>query len=222
MPLIITFGVNGVGKDTLAKELKKRHPELELLNGSRIMLRSLGFDIGMDVGSPTPTRAMYKVLEDLPEETKLAMTDGVFKEGLVDFKNTSRSGILSSHLVIARKNRNNTIEFQKNLFREWFPEVFDGLVLIEASPESIIKRQGLDKTAGFRDRGDLTREMIVEQQNLAKLEWEKVKSRTKHESRLEIFNRDLKLAARQFEEFYLSLLNKDDEQKREPRAEGRL
>lgn len=222
MPLIVTFGVNGVGKDTLAKELKKRHPTLELLIGSRIMLKGLGFDIKIDVGSPPPTREMYKVLEGLSEETKLAMTDNIFRETLVEFKNTGRRGILSSHLVIARRSRDNTIEFQKDLFRKWFPEVFDGFVLIEASPESIIKRQGFDKTTGFRDRGELTKETIVEQQNLTKLEWEKVKSSTKPERRLEIFNEDLVLVTRQLEEFYLSLLKEDDEQKREFRAEGRL
>lgn len=172
MPLFITFGINGCGKDTIATNILKQRPDIVLLSGSRIMLKGLGYDVGIEVNSPV-TKEMYDHLESIPARTKEQMADEVFKNVLLEFKNTNKIGILSSHLVIAKREGHNIL-YEQNLVRSWFPEVFDGFVFIKGDPSQIYLRHIKDKQANTRDRGLSTIESLTNQQELSLDEWAKL------------------------------------------------
>lgn len=219
MPLFITFGINGCGKDTLSKELLKTHAEIKLLSGSRIMLKGLGFDVGITVDSPA-TKAMYDTLEQTPEITKQKMADEFFKSTLLEFKQTGEIGIISSHLIIARRDE-TTINYESGLIRDWFGEVFDGFIYIKGDPREIFNRQIKDKSADIRDRGLSSIESLARQQVLSNLEWEKLKLVVPESKMKTIYNLDgsLELSASKLESFIKLQLQENKESTNELRSQ---
>lgn len=172
MPLTILFGVNGSGKDTLAKCVKNKFPNLEILSGSRIMMKGMGLPVEINSDFQVP-KHFYDELERLPTKTKAHMADTVFKHVLQDFNAAGRFGVLSSHLVIARRE-DGIISYETDLIREWFPEIFNSFVFVRASPSEIYERSNKDKNIGERDRGLFTLESINTQQKLSTEAWSKL------------------------------------------------
>lgn len=201
MPLFISFGINGSGKDTLAKKLLTKYPEMELLSGSRIMLRGLGFDVGITASS-LATKEMYEALEATPEEVKKEMADEVFRDTLLEFKVSQRLGVISSHLIIA-KREGGEISYQKDLIRPWFPEVFDGFIYVKGEAKEIFERQEKDKNDNLRDRGLSTIESLEKQQRLSSIEWSKLNRMVDSKKLKTIYNLDgqLEFASTQLEGF---------------------
>lgn len=212
MPLFIAFGINGSGKDTLAKQLLDKYPEYTLLSGSRIMLRGLGLDVGITAQSPA-SREMYQALEQTPEEVKQKIMDKEYKNTLQEFKRTDQVGILLGHLVVAIE-KNGAMTYEKDMIRSWFPEVFNGFVYVKGDPVQIYNRHLKDKNENTRDRGFSTVETLIEQQELSTHEWEKLKHIVPSEQMKTIYNLDGKLesASEALENFISVRLRENKEQ----------
>lgn len=192
MALTILFGVNGSGKDTLAKCVKNNFSNLEILSGSRIMMKGMGLPVEINADFKVP-KSFYDELESLPAETKADMADTVFKNVLEEFNNSGRFGVLSSHLVIARRE-GDTINYETDLIRTWFPEVFNSFVFVRADSNEVYFRSNKDKNIGERDRGLFTLESINTQQELSIQAWQELGNMVGSKERmLSVYNMDGKL-----------------------------
>src|SRR6266566_7001032 len=102
MALTLMVGINGSGKDTMLSEIVERRRELVVLSGAQVLMHHLGIDVGIEVAfPPQTTREMYLQLERTPKEVKSAMRDTVFKDTLLAFRQSGRTGVLFSQLVVA-------------------------------------------------------------------------------------------------------------------------
>lgn len=169
MSLVILFGINGVGKDTIAKRAAESVGSIDIISGSRVMMKGLGFDVGITSDSPV-TDEMYRALELTPSDVKANMADTIFRQELISYKqaNPDRIGVISSHLVIARRE-GNSVSFETDLIRDWFPQTFDLLVHVTAPVDDIIERHARDSF--FRDRGFHTEESLRKMATYDSLLW---------------------------------------------------
>lgn len=186
MGLSLMVGVNGAGKDTLVHNIIDRGRELIVLSGAQILMRSLGIEVGIEATvPPQTTRDMYLQLEQTPKEVKAAMRDTVFKDTLVDFRESGRTGVLFSQLVVALTlaSDNEGVTFHPE-DTSWYPEVFDKFVYVKASPAELIARRQRDAASGARDRGRIALHDLVEHQRLYDEVWSELADRVDDPSRM--------------------------------------
>ena len=66
MAITTLFGINGVGKDTIAENLRKKNPEITVSSVSRMLMYILGISKTYDVREKV-TEEQYKILESIPQ-----------------------------------------------------------------------------------------------------------------------------------------------------------
>lgn len=199
MPLITIYGINAVGKDTIAKELKSENPEIFVTSESRLLMYHLGIidEFGID---SSVTKSDYKKLESTTQDRILSITNGTFKADLVKFRNSRRITILLSHLVFMLH-----IDKADPIFLTdkdpAFPELADALIHIKSDPEDIFSRRIKDNIDGIRERYHTDLKLIKKHQSLCDEKWGKIiKNRTK-DSYTIIFNGDIKKAISEVNNF---------------------
>ena len=67
MAITTIFGINGVGKDTVANSLRTNNPDLLVTSISRMLMYILGITKTYDVNEKV-CEEQYKMLESVPQE----------------------------------------------------------------------------------------------------------------------------------------------------------
>jgi hypothetical protein len=176
MALILTLGINGVGKDSLAKAFQERYQgEVGVLLSTRILFKAMGFDVNYVLGQPSPDaqelKAMYTALEQTPKHIVDAMINNEFRNTLLDFKKQVPLGILSAHLVAMRRQDDGTAWYETGFTYPWYADVFDGFAYIRSTPEEIFERRENERKLGIRDRGSVTLDEVAGQLKASDDEW---------------------------------------------------
>jgi len=112
-------GINGVGKSHFLKKLKEEKPDYEMVDGARDFMKWLGFDND------------YEKLRNLHPDIR----DSRLSEFISRILNNSQAETLmyAGHFLVLIRGE---ITYAT---REWMAR-FDGIVLLTASPEVVLKR----------------------------------------------------------------------------------
>ncbi len=172
MALTIIFGVNGVGKDTLANAVQKAHPKIALVSGSRTLMKAFGLPVEITADFPVPFE-YYRTLE-INESTVNALYDTKFVDLLREFKSSGKDGIILHHLCVIKPQLDGTIIYDDDVLRPWFYELFDQFILIRTEPTIIKDRQEKDIQSGKRTRHDLSLHQIEEQVQKSDTQWQEL------------------------------------------------
>ncbi len=172
MALTIIFGVNGVGKDTLANEVQKLHPQIALVSASRALMKAFGLPVEVTADFPVPFD-YYRTLE-INEPIINALYDTKFVDILRDFKNSGQDGIILHHLCVIKPQLDGTLIYDDDVLRSWFYELFDQFILIRTEPKIIKDRQEKDIQSGKRTRHGLSLAQIEEQVQRSDAQWQEL------------------------------------------------
>ena len=98
MPLIIIFGINASGKDSITNILKETNSEIFVTTESRLLMYHLGIIKHFNAAEAV-SKEEYKSLENTSQEQILAITNTKYKESLEIFKKSNKITLILSHLV---------------------------------------------------------------------------------------------------------------------------
>lgn len=174
MGLSTIFGINGIGKDTVAEEIRKRNPRIRVTSMSRIYMYILGISKTCDVKEEI-SEEQYKKLERIPQETMKRVENGKYKEILKRMANSEENVIFLGHLVSALRLGSEIEYLIERKTPSWFVDINDNLIQLIA-PESIVseRRKG-DK--GRKRISDI--EEILKHQELCTNEWNRIMKENK-------------------------------------------
>lgn len=130
------FGINGVGKSTLARAAAERLPGLSVVSASSALRSALG---GM-------TREALEALG--PEEKQAAL-----RQALIDAFRERRAAstvVCDTHLIVPIR-REGIVRYERMWETEYEPFV-SRLILVTASPADILRRRRADAESGVRSR----------------------------------------------------------------------
>ncbi len=174
MALTILFGVNGVGKDTLAAEIQKTDPAPAIISSSRVLMKALGMDVKITADFPVPF-SYYQRLDALDLKVANAIYEAQFPDIIRDFKRTGKNALLLSHLCILKVDpTNGRRSFDDDFIREWFYELFDQFVLVKADASTVKSRNEHDIKEGKRTRNMLSLAETQEQIVRSDTQWQKL------------------------------------------------
>lgn len=172
MALTIIFGVNGVGKDTIANIVQKAYPEIALVSASRCLMKAFGLPVEITADFPVPFE-YYRTLE-INEPIVNALYDTKFVDTLREFKTQGKNSMLLHHLCVVKPQLDGTLIYDDDVLRPWFYELFDQFVLIRTAPQIIKDRQEKDLQSGKRTRQGLSLIQIEEQVQRSDAQWKEL------------------------------------------------
>ena len=79
MAITTIFGINGVGKDTVANSLRTNNPDLLVTSISRMLMYILGITKTYDVNEKV-CEEQYKMLESVPQEKMIKIENTDYKD----------------------------------------------------------------------------------------------------------------------------------------------
>jgi hypothetical protein len=166
------YGLNGVGKDTIAHELRNRNPNLVTTSESRMLMYLLGITTGFDATLKVD-RSQYSQLECTPQEQIIELEQGSPMRELVGNVSADNGTVLNlSHLVFARY-LDDEIDYLQKPKATWYVHAGDSFMNVVAPPETILKRRQAD--AAQRERILKGVDEISYHQSLCDREWERIK-----------------------------------------------
>lgn len=172
MGLYTIFGINGIGKDTVAKEIRKKTQDIEVTSMSRLLMFILGISKSYDVQEKI-NEEQYKALEKMPQSTMRFIEDNEYRQLLERLAKEDKDVIFLSHLITALR-LGNKVEFLENRKTpDWFVDINDKLIQLVAPAQMVAERRQRDKT---RTRCYEIDE-IIKHQELCTKEWERIKKK---------------------------------------------
>ena len=66
MGIYTIFGINGIGKDTVSEEIRKKRQDIKVTSMSRLLMFILGISKSYDVREKI-NEEQYKALEEIPQ-----------------------------------------------------------------------------------------------------------------------------------------------------------
>ena len=203
MPLVTIFGINAVGKDTIANEFKKKHPGTFITSASRLLMYHLGIIDKYGAEDPV-TKKNYKKLENTSQDKIMAITKGAYKNSLIRFSKNNRLTILLSHLVfMLHIDKDEPVFLDKK--DPPFTKLSSGLIQIKSKSENILSRRIKDNKEGVRERYYSTLKFINKHQTLCDYKWKKIISLRAHNTYITIHNNNLDKAVSAVEKFVKQL-----------------
>lgn len=169
MSLITIYGINGVGKDTVANELRKNNPDLSVASISRILMYILGITRTYDV-SEKVGEEQYKILESVPQEKMIAIENNEYKELLYEISNSKENLIILSHLISALRHGDKVQYLTDRTTPDWYIDLNQALIQLVAPTDIISARRKNDL---LRKR-DISASEIEYHQMLCTKEWERI------------------------------------------------
>jgi len=134
--VFVLFGINGVGKSTIARALAERVPDSAALSGSELLMRAFR---GLD---------RYQ-LEILSPEEKMRLLVPAFLQAFEQHASARRI-ILDTHLVVPiRKSGRLVLE---NVWSDAFMPHVGSAFFVSSGPEEILRRRVRDYRATGRQR----------------------------------------------------------------------
>lgn len=173
MSLNTLYGINGVGKDRVASELKREHaPDLIITSASRVSMYLLGITTNFDA-QRTIGREEYKKLESVPQAEMIELEVGPYRSFVEELSEKDERVVMLSHLVFALYlDRQVTYLTDRNI-PDWYVAANDSLVQLVASPEEVLSRRLADQDEKSRERPASILQ-IAEHQALCDQEWERI------------------------------------------------
>jgi guanylate kinase len=212
MALILIFGINGVGKDTLEVEMRKKYGDLVgIVLTTRVLFKSLGFDVNYFYGEPAPTSEklaeMYKVLEATSKSKVDEIMNFDLPQKLLEVKSKFQLGFLSAHLVSATRKPTGEIHYKTGYAYPWFKEFVDGFVYLRSTPEELLRRREDENRRGIRKRLPMTLDEIALQLQISDKEWKRFEKILPNDKPRTTINNDSDLdeTMRQFDYFATNL-----------------
>lgn len=170
MGLITIFGINGVGKDTVANQLKSKKPDIKITSMSRILMYILGITDSYET-SDKITEEQYKKLENIPQEEMKQIEKKEYKELLIRLSEKEEDTILLTHLVSALRLGEETVYLKDRLTPSWLVENSDVLIQLVVPTQILSERREKDTSR----KRDVNVEEIEKHQKLCFKEWKRLK-----------------------------------------------
>lgn len=153
--LILLYGINGVGKDTIALELSKQYKNTIIVSDQRILMYYLGLLKNYKSNIKINTEK-YKALESTPRETLKKIYKTKFLETIEKIRKEYEIVFLISHLVISLHiNKNKPKYLDTEIINEKLSELLfcaNSIVYIKSKPEEILERRIKDRKFTGRNR----------------------------------------------------------------------
>lgn len=172
MGLYTIFGINGIGKDTVAKEIRKKTQDIEVTSMSRLLMFILGISKSYDVQEKI-NEEQYKALEKMPQSTMRFIEDNEYRQLLERLAKEDKDVIFLSHLITALRLRNKVEFLEDRKTPDWFVDINDKLIQLVAPAQMVAERRQRDKTR----RRCYEIDEIIKHQELCTKEWERIKKK---------------------------------------------
>lgn len=196
MGLITIFGINGVGKDTVAEKLRANNPDITVTSMSRMLMYLLGISKTYETREKISEK-QYKRLENTPQEIISSIENNEYRKLLEELSATDNV-IFLAHLVSALRLGNETMYLTDKQIPKWFVDINEQMIQLVAPASIISQRRKEDKSR----RRNCHIEQIFEHQELCSKEWQRIKrintNKTKQMHIVE--NIELNQAVRQIED----------------------
>lgn len=169
MGLNTIFGINGIGKDTVADEIRKNNPNLRVTSMSRIYMYVLGLSKTCDVKEKI-TEEQYKKLELVPQETMRKIEDNEYRQVLERMANSSEEVLFLGHLVSSLRLGDEEKYLDDRKIPKWFVDANNNLIQLVAPAEIISERRKKDNNR----KRNTSIEEIIKHQSLCSKEWDRI------------------------------------------------
>ena len=170
MALNTIFGINGVGKDTVANVLRADNPNLSVTSMSRMLMYILGITKSYDV-SEKASEEQYKKLEGIPQERMIEIENTEYKKLLSELSKSDENVLMLAHLILALRHGDKINYLTDRTIPDWYVNLNASLIQLVAPFELISARR----------KNDLSRKRKVDiseieyHQSLCDDEWERIK-----------------------------------------------
>lgn len=170
MAITTIFGINGVGKDTVANSLRTNNPDLLVTSISRMLMYILGITKTYDVNEKV-CEEQYKMLESVPQEKMIKIENTDYKDMLDEIASSKEDLIMLSHLISALRHGDKIQYLTDRTTPDWYVKLNQALIQLVA-PSDIVS---------YRRKNDVNRkretsiEEIEYHQSLCTNEWERIK-----------------------------------------------
>jgi len=176
MGLIIIYGINAVGKDTVANSIASISSNTLITSESRILMYHLGLINNFDATLKVD-REIYKKLENAPREKIQNIYSTKYLETLSQLKEKYKLVILLSHLVFALYIDKDVTKYVTDIdIPDWLINLSDLVVHLKSPSEDILLRRITDLKIEKRERV-LRLEQIKHHQKLCDKKWEILEKR---------------------------------------------
>jgi len=163
------FGINGVGKDTVAEALRQRNPEIKVVSGSRLLMYLLGIAESYDVRERV-SEYQYKILEQTSQSIKVHVMENEYRQQLEKMSKDGENVILLAHLVTAFRHGSKIQYLKERPLPTWHAEINTNLIQLVAPAILISERRKTDAT---RHRQTSVAQ-IIKHQALCDKEWGRI------------------------------------------------
>ena len=188
--IVVTYGVNASGKDTLFKKIAKGSTDVVYVPASQVLMKAAGI-ISEITPDTSPPREAYKGLEDLSNEARDNLMENDFYRVLEEYSKNFDCVIVPMHLCIAKE----LTDGQGYIFDE--PKIYswvknaDRVVYIRSPILSIESRIAKDSVNTLRQRIAISYEVLREQMLRTERRWrDDIKGLFENEKVLIVNNHD--------------------------------
>ncbi len=196
MGLYTIFGINGIGKDTVAEEIRKKRQDIEVTSMSRLLMFILGISKSYDVREKI-TEEQYKALEKIHQSTMKSIESNEYRQLLEKLAKGDKDVIFLSHLITALRLGNKVEFLEDRKTPDWFVDINGKLIQLVAPAQIVAERRQKDKTR----RRCYEIDEIIKHQELCTKEWERIKRKDYYTAKKMsvVENIDLNQAVREVE-----------------------
>jgi hypothetical protein len=188
--IVVTYGVNASGKDTLFKKTMSGSKDVVYLPASQILMKSAGIlhEVNPNL---TPTREEYRKLEDLDTNLRDELMETTFFDVLKEYSEKYKCVIVPMHLCIAKESGvHGDFLFDEPKIYSWIEKV-DKVIYIRSPILAIENRIGVDSAVASRKRINIPFEVLREQMLRTERRWrDEIKKRFPPENVLIVNNHD--------------------------------
>ena len=163
------FGINGVGKDTVANSLRANNPDLSVTSISRMLMYILGITKTYDV-SELVNEEQYKQLESIPQPRMIEIENTDYKNILYEIAKSDENVIMLSHLISALRHKDKIEYLTNRITPDWYVDINQALIELVAPYDLISKRREND----LKRKRSVDVEEIKYHQLLCTKEWERI------------------------------------------------
>ena len=170
MAITTSFGINGVGKDTVANSLRTNNPDLLVTSISRMLMYILGITKTYDVNEKV-CEEQYKMLESVPQEKMIKIENTDYKDMLDEIASSKEDLIMLSHLISALRHGDKIQYLTDRTTPDWYIKLNQALIQLVAPSEIVSYRRKND----VNRKRETSIEEIEYHQSLCTNEWERIK-----------------------------------------------
>ena len=170
MAIMTIFGINGVGKDTVANSLRTNNPDLLVTSISRMLMYILGITKTYDVNEKV-CEEQYKMLESVPQEKMIKIENTDYKDMLDEIASSKEDLIMLSHLISALRHGDKIQYLTDRTTPDWYIKLNQALIQLVAPSEIVSYRRKND----VNRKRETSIEEIEYHQSLCTNEWERIK-----------------------------------------------